>query len=317
MPKPVWLPLSIAALLLAGCAGQPEASVPPAFSVEKVAEVPLGLQQGFITAPATIEQRPATMLVDTGSERTIVTPGAVADFGLQPDPHAHTRIQGTGGTVMADHARLNSFGIGGMEMLDQSYAVEDLPRAGRPGDYPAGLLGADWLSDYDIDLDIGHRRMVLYRVEGCADDHVPWGGPRAVMRTIRYGRGLVLVRLVVDGTPVIAVLDSGADRSVLSEAAANRIGVSAGALARDASGRGGGVDGRVAVTHLHRFATVQIGAERIGNMQLYVGPLQAPGGAEMLLGVDWLSRNRVWIDYRDHTISFQPLGAAHSPVRTG
>ena len=64
---------------------------------------------------------------------------------------------------MAGHARLQSFGLGGMEMLDQSYAVESLPERGEIGAELSGLIGADWLSDYDVDLDAAHRRMTLYR----------------------------------------------------------------------------------------------------------------------------------------------------------
>lgn len=310
MMKPVRLLACAIPFLLAGCGATPMASAPPACSVAQVAAVPLRIENGFVTAPATIDRQQATMLVDTGSERTLVTPGAVDAFNLQPDPRAHTRIIGVGGAVMADHARLQSFGLGGMEMMDQSYAIESLPGSGLTGDEPSGLIGADWLSDYDVDLDVGHGRMTLYDVEGCdgADlpGHLPWQGARFPVPTYRYGRGIMLLKLLVDGTPVTAVLDSGADRSVLSEAAAERAGVGPAALAHDPAGRGGGVDGRIAITHIHVFPSVVIGAEHIANMPLRVGPLRAGGNVEMLLGVDWLRRNRVWIDYRDHMLFIQP-----------
>ena len=302
--RPIWFLLC----LLAGCAGAPGASAPAACSMEKVAEVPLRVVDGHLAAPVTIERQPATMLVDTGSERTLVTPGAADAFGLQPDPHAQTRIIGTGGSVMAGHARLHSFGLGGMEMLDQSYAVESLPESGAIGEELSGLIGADWLSDYDVDLDAAHRRMALYRSEGCAGDHLPWAGAHATEPVRLYGRGLVLLKVMVDGVPVTALLDSGAQRSMISAEAAARAGVPEAATAHDPSGRSFGVDGRIAITRLHPFRSVAIGSERMSDMPLVVAPLQGPSGAEMLLGLDWLARNRVWIDYRARTIAIQPNG---------
>ena len=44
-------------------------------------------------------------------------------------------------------------------------------------------------------------------------------------------------------------------------------------------------------------------------MPLVVAPLNGASGAEMLLGLDWLARNRVWIDYRDRTIAIEPNGS--------
>jgi hypothetical protein len=44
-----------------------------------------------------------------------------------------------------------------------------------------------------------------------------------------------------------------------------------------------------------------------------VDTIHLPGGASMLLGLDWLATHRVWIDYAAGKIVIQPDRAATSP----
>ena len=65
-----------------------------------------------------------------------------------------------------------------MEMLDQSAAVGPLPDAQSAVATASGLIGADWLRDFDVEFDLRRRRVTLYRVAGCGGDYVPWQGRR-------------------------------------------------------------------------------------------------------------------------------------------
>jgi predicted aspartyl protease len=309
MKRTKWLFLPL--MLLAGCAGPVQKPAQQACKIEKVAEVPISFDQGFLSAPATINSQSVTMMVDTGAERTMVTPGAVMALNLERDAHAQTTIHGTGGTITTQNARLGSFGIGGMQVMDRSYAVGELPSMGRFGTAASGLIGADWLSDFDVDLDVPNRRMALYKVEGCDGNYVPWQGEHSVVTTYRYGRGLILVKLTLNGTPALAILDSGAENSLVAVQAATRAGVSPAALQSDRTGHTKGVDGAVQTMHAHRFDSMDVGSDRVQNATLAVGSLVAPMGAEMLLGIDWLRTHRVWIDYRDRRLFIQrstPVG---------
>ena len=262
--------------------------------------------QGFVSVPATIEDKPVTLLLDTGAESSMVTPVAMALLRLQADAHRHTTIQGTGGAITTQNARLQSFGIGGMDMTDQSAAVGPLPSAQAAAANASGLLGADWLSGFDVELDLPHRRVALYRVEGCDGDYVPWQGPKESVVAQVYRRGLVLLSADLDGQPITAVLDSGANRSVLTETAAARIGAGASVLAQDPAATSNGVDGTTVTTHLHRFGRLRIGHASTGNPAIIVGPLHL-AMADMLLGADWLRGNRVWISYATRRVTIQPV----------
>jgi hypothetical protein len=64
---------------------------------------------------------------------------------------------------------------------DTSVTVGPLPVteiAGRP---IAGLLGPDFLSPFDLDIDLPDRRLTLYDVHGCDAWFLPWTTPYAAI----------------------------------------------------------------------------------------------------------------------------------------
>jgi predicted aspartyl protease len=295
-----WAPLCV----LAACTSQTQGPATQACSIEKAAEVELRIERGFVVAPAMIEDSAVTLLIDTGSEGSLVTPGAVTTLHLQRDSHNSTTIRGVGGNITTQNARLQSFGIGGMAMMDQSTAVGPVGPARGVALQASGLLGADWLSDFDVDFDLPHRVMTLYRVHDCSGDYVPWPGPHSAIPARRFGRGLMLLPLMLDGQPVTALLDSGADASVVSETVAARAGADAAAMAHDPVGHTTGVDGNPHQLHRHRFADLQVGAEHFHDVTIAVSELRnAP--ADMLLGLDWLRSHRVWIAYDSRRVFVQ------------
>ena len=300
---PGWLLSLVWLLCVAGCALSPAA--PETCQLTKRAEMPVTLENGFIQVAAAIDGQPETLLVDTGAESSLVTPSAVARLALRADPGRTSTIQGIGGAITTQNAALRSLAVGGMRLLDQSAAVAPLPTA--PGDplHAAGLLGADWLSAFDVEFDLPHRRMALYSAAGCHGDYVPWPGPRTAVTAHVWHAGGVLLPMTVDGHPVTALLDSGSNLSTLGEAAAARAGLTALALAQDQAGRSVGVDGTVNPTHHHQFAEMQLGRIRYLNPVLSVSGLRWPV-ADMLLGTDWLRQNRVWVSYGARRVTVQP-----------
>lgn len=297
----------VAALLVAlsACTDGATSFAPEACTASKLAEIPLSAERGFVTAPALIDDKPVAMIVDTGAELLQVTPSTVASLSLARDPRRRTTLQGVGGALVSQNAILQSFSLGGMEALDQSAAVAPLPVLAGPSLHAAGLIGAEWLSDYDVDLDLPHRRLALYSVHNCGRDFTPWPRPAASVHFQPYGRGLPLVPVTLDGTPMTALLDSGAARSVLTQAAAQRLGLTAAQLAHDREARGTGVDGNVQSLAMHTFGELMVGGTKVANPVLAVTALHL-ATADMLLGDDWLRRNRIWIDYASHRIGIQP-----------
>ena len=286
--------------LLAACAG-PHADTPLTCSVQRVAEVPLTLRDGFLTVGASIDDKPVTMLVDTGTERTIVTPSTVEALRLDRDRHRNTTIYGIGGASFGANAKIQSFGFGGYEMLDQSYAVGPL----NPHQPENGILGADWLSLFDVEIDVPHHRMALYQAEGCEGHYIPWHGPYTDLEHVHVqGNDLLNFPVQLAGQPLTALLDSGANATQITQSAAARLGVDDAAMAHDPASQSVGIDQTRLSMHRHRFPEMVVGAEHFPSVVLPVGAVQVPD-ADMLLGADFLRSRRVWLSYTTQQVFIQ------------
>jgi hypothetical protein len=68
-----------------------------------------------------------------------------------------------------------------------------------------------------------------------------------------------------------------------------------------------GLDGVMQAVRLHRFRQLRTGSASVLGGTIAIGPLHVMT-AEMMLGTDWLRRNRVWISYTAHRVTIQPAG---------
>ncbi|GFE92804.1 hypothetical protein DmAi_08630 [Acetobacter persici] len=274
---------------------------------ERIARVPLHDDQGFLNIPVEINKHAASMIVDTGSEGSLLSPDAAERFQVLLDPSVHTVMQGTGGVGrMVPNVVVRSLTLGGLEAGPVSMPVGDLP--GKPATQPPveGLVGGDLLSHYDVEFNVAEGWLTFWSVKsgstacaGPADWHVIY---RAV--PLQSAGRRVIVQVMLDGRPLRALVDSGARSRILSDKAAEKLGVTARMLAADPGGLTSGVDGHQQVYHWHRFHTFQIGQEQEKEPVLTVAPIH--DSVDMLLGSDWFAAHRVWISYQTGTLYVMP-----------
>ena len=86
-----------------------------------------------------------------------------------------------------------------------------------------GLFGADFLSNYDVDLDVPHGHLGLYRAQGCADDLQPFDPPCFAV-PFRDENGHIALDIKLNGQALTAILDSGASATLIDAADAARAG---------------------------------------------------------------------------------------------
>ncbi len=255
----------------------------PAQACVRVAEVPLRLVDGFPVVGASLAGRSVSFVVDTGAQGMLVTPGIAEMLGLPLS--GLTRVFGTGGSQAARVVGLPGLRLGGAAMAELSAPVLALPVALEVAPPLAGLLGASLLSRFDLEFDLPGGRMALWAPGDCAMPR----GTVLPLEVSRAGEAFVPVR--VNGQSLLALVDSGSRATILSEAVARRLGVSAPASANTAPG----VDGvRLPVGHTR--VRLGLGDEAAVEVPVSVAPLQLDRG-DMLLGLDQLGRRRVWVLY--------------------
>lgn len=255
----------------------------PAQACTRVAEVRLHLIDGYPIVTATLAGRPVSFILDTGAQGMLVTPETAAALPLPLN--GLTRVFGTGGSQPARVVGLPGLRLGGAAMPDLSAPVLSLPVTLDVTPPLAGLLGASLLSRFDLELDVPAGRITLWTPGDCTTPH----GTMLPMEVSRAGEPFIPVR--INGQPLLALLDTGSRATILSDTAAQRLGLSAPLSANTAPG----VDG----THLpirHTRVRLALGDEPPTDTPVSIAPLQLDRG-DMLLGLDQLSRRPVHILY--------------------
>ena len=279
------------------------ASATPSCVVDPRTTVSLQIVGGIIALPIEINGIAATFKLDTGAQRSVVTEAAIHRLGLARDEWVGTTLSGVGGIVRRANADPRSLSLGGVPLVrrtlnhDTSLTVGILPAA-RPGNLVIdGLLGRDFLSAFDLDLDMPGHRLALYQVSGCSGHFLPWTDPYTVVPVTLPLGDAVIVPLEVDGKPLRAMLDTGASASLLAAPGIYRLGLNQTTLAQDPTAQVSGLGPRLSTAHQHQFHSLRIGNQTIESPVFWVEPVRLTPFVDMLLGVDWLAGRRVWISF--------------------
>lgn len=301
--QPARLLVAAALALLMMTEGEAAACV-----VQSAASVPLGLSGGVITVPLEVNGNTATFVLDTGAQRSVVTQQAVDRLGLARDTWVGTTMGGVGGIQSRPNADPRSLTLGGMPLVrrtlnhDTSLTVGVLPGARAGNVVIDGLLGRDFLSLFDLDLDLPGRRLTLYRVSQCSGRFLPWSGdydaiPATTPGETTLQEAALVIPVSLDKRPLRALLDTGASASLLAAPGIFKLGLTAAALHNDPSDIISGLGPRAVTVHRHRFDVLVVGAEVTQKPLIWTEPIRLTPIVDMLLGADWLSGRHVWISF--------------------
>ncbi len=299
--------LGLVALLLA-------AATPARAACPQITAVPLTLANNQLFVTILLNGTPADMQLDTGAGITVISSAAAGARDMPHDFDHHADLGGVGGANSALYiGHVDSIAIGGITLKDRSYPIVDMPQRS-PGGAPAsGLLGADILKHFDIEIDIPAGKLGFYQTS-CADTAPPWqDAPEPIGITLDAGAH-ILTPFKLEGIEMTGVLDTGASWFTVTARAALRTGLSQDDLAAARPLNGTGVNARGWNGYVERFHSVQIGNTRYANMptavvqsrdiQAYDGLL----GQDSLLGMNLLKESRLWISYRARQLYIQHQG---------
>ncbi len=291
----------LAALLgLAACATGPTGCV-----IHPLAQLPTYGTMPFV--PVLVQNRPATLLVDTGAYRSVLS-SSVVQAGAMTTHQTDRVINGVGGIGSNTIATVPSLTIGYATGRDVNFYVATLHGAGPNGKPFDGLFGGDFLANYDLLIDLPGHRVGLYETEGCTGaNFAPLGSAARSMsfgvpgHSVRFETRIVFPAKL-DGVVLPFILDSGAGLSYVTTRAAALAGTSQAALNADPTRPVTGLGDASPTAHLHRFKSFQLPVGFVRNPRLAVYE-----GSFNILGDDFLSHNRVWISYPLRRLYVQPV----------
>lgn len=293
--KPVLLLLLAALAGLAACAGPVPADL-AACALERKADLPLQVRGGVPFAAVAINGQPATMLVDTGVNVTVVALGSAPRLGLRWEPRIDTAIVGGGGTLPVAGAWAERIALGEDQLLNRLVVVGPLALPGLDGRPIDGLIGTDVLSQYDVDLDLPNERMTLYRARPCAGARPPWSQPWTQVEAAGSAPGRLHVGLHLDGIRLASLLDTGASITTVSRRAALAAGATEDDLAQAPRLRSASLAPQGFVSRVRHFRELRVGDDVRRRPVVLVGDLPAEAG-DAVLGGDYFTSRRLWLSF--------------------
>jgi predicted aspartyl protease len=286
-----------------------------ACTTQRVATVPLTLWQNKLLLTVGVNGSPEIMALDTGAGISVVSAEAAGRLNIPHDFDRAADVQGVGGAdSVLFIGQLDSLDVGGLRFSRMVAPIVAMSEADWTNKPLAGLLGADILSRFAVDLDIKGGQMALWRDTGCDTDPPPWDADAEPV-SIELDEGHhIQVPVKVDGVTLNAVLDTGAGAFFLTQRAGMRAGVTDDMLESDPHIHGVGVNNRGWTGSLHRFESVRFGAARFSNVVAALTPsgnvsaYNALIGSDGLIGMTLLKDMRIWISYKTKSLYVQQSG---------
>jgi predicted aspartyl protease len=259
----------------------------------QIGELPLRYTGAMLelTTDGTINGLRGPLLVDTGAAFSSISMTGAQRRMLVLDATNKAAV-GIGGTSRLYEARVKQFSFGPIQTGSTDILVSQ--DAGVGPDYD-GIAGSPHLLQNDMELSLAEKKMRFFSHEGCDDSSFLgyWGGEIFEIPFKRQaGDPRPRFTVEVNGEKMEAIIDSGAQTSLIIARAAKRVGMRFGAEYTvplgDALGFGG--------TKAQRWGTLadlKIGAETVRNAELSVLETDTVPDIDIILGDDFLRSHRV------------------------
>ncbi|WP_046972000.1 aspartyl protease family protein [Dyella japonica] len=257
--------------------------------------LPIEMVGSRATTMVKINGTDTRFILDTGAFFNFMSKANAASLGLklQPAPFGY-RMGGVGGETNVQQAHVREFGILGTTLNNVDFIVGGT-------DVGDGLLGANLLDFADLELDLAHGKVTLFKVEHCEKTSLAYwvkDGKYNVADLEPAEMGFdrrSFLTVTINGVKVRAVLDSGAAATLLSRDAARRAGIDVKALGVKAGSSTFGVGAKPVRTWTVNIDTFSVGTETIQHSQMMVLDGNFGDKTEMLLGVDFLLAHHLFI----------------------
>ncbi|MGC8477521.1 MAG: retroviral-like aspartic protease family protein [Acetobacteraceae bacterium] len=274
-----------------------------ACEVQSVSMVPLILRGGHALVEARIDHHDVRLILDSGAQRSLLTPAAVRRLGLKLDPWVGSTNIGIGGEEHHANALVPRLTLNGMPLHqifplpELSLSVGALPGAQGSGRRVVGLLGRDILARYDLDIDLPRRRITLFRVRDCTGRFLPWWRSYHRAAMLPGYRAVLGIAVRADGRTLRAMIDTGATGQLLSTSGMDRLGLTVAGLAGAPAVQARGVGPRTVIGRFLTLRDLTVAGFRSRDVPVMAAPVILSPILDLLIGMNWLARHRVWLSY--------------------
>jgi predicted aspartyl protease/Tfp pilus assembly protein PilF len=263
----------------------------------KQMEIPVRIVDSRPIATLTLNGTVVPMLVDSGAFYSFLSASTATQLNLplRSLPEG-IRLEGYTGRIAAKRTRVEKVGLLHVEIPN----VEFIVGGNELGAGIMGVLGRNILSMADTEYDLAHGVVRLIFPKGDCErtNFAYWAGEAPVISAELVDQGrlradtAIRLEISVNGTRTLALLDTGAPQTSLTLGAAHRAGIEERDLTPN--GRVGGAGNGRVKSWSGRFATVELGGEKITDNLLQVDDTDNID-EDMLVGLDYFLSHRIYV----------------------
>jgi predicted aspartyl protease len=260
---------------------------------------------GRVRVPVMINGRgPYLFVLDTGASRSVLSPSLVAELGLEPSNEHQARISGVTGSAIVPTVAIERLQAGALELTNERLPVITTTVLNQA----QGILGVDGLAHRRLEIDFANNRVEITP----SRNHAAPRGFLSVAARMRFG-GLMTVTAQVGAVRAVAIIDTGAERSLGNLALQNRLAMRERQLAAKGQATVLGATAQEYAAESQLAPSILIGEAELRNLHITYGDLNVfriwnlENTPAILLGMDLLGTvQRMIIDYRRAELWLQP-----------
>ncbi len=252
---------------------------------------------------AKINDKEARFVLDSGAFFSLMSAATAAEFNLRLKAAPYgLKLQGVGGSVSTSIATVKELTFAGALIHNVEFLVGGSEIGG------AGLIGQNFLEQWDVEYDFSEGVVRLFKPEGCKKSRLAyWITPgqhysEMEIEPVRQARLHTIGEGYVNGQKIRVMFDTGAYTSVLSRKAAARAGINLDSPGVVEAGYSSGIGRGTVKTYLATASSFKIGdTEEIKNARLRISESDLPEG-DMLLGSDFFVSHHIFVSNSQHRL---------------
>jgi hypothetical protein len=298
--------------------------------MSEIFDLPVKLEGTSPIVSVKINGQPARLEVDSGSYANWMGPVAAKKFGMffelggaddaEGSNDNSNEAEGANGVFRQSLARAKVVNLGGQDFKNVAFEI-----GGADFNDLDGTLGQDLLSVGDVDFDYKAGFVRFFKPQGCgAQPLAYWAKPDQFFGVVEVSPSDpnaldITGEAEINGVKVRVKFDSGAGDSLLSLAAARRVGITPedpGVVSAEGLH---GLGSKKVPSWIAPVKSFEIGGETIRNTRLRIGQWEGAGRleADMLLGGDFFRSHHVFLANSQHRLYFTYEGGPVFDLSTG
>lgn len=262
------------------------------------------------TADSSINGIRTRAMIATASYTTFLMRSSAERLGLRPRPTGRYTM-GIGGAATTYSAWVRDFSLGASHAGEtELLVIGDSAAHGGPD----VIIGANLLLRTDMEVSLAGKYLRFFGSSGdCTNTHLAYWDrdAMAIPFANRQGNSMnPLITVTLNGVELLAEIDTGTVRSIVTRHGAERAGIQFDAAGIRHGDKVRGFGDAALDTRLATFDSFAIGAETIKHADLTIvdDSPQGRGIVDMRLGLDFLRAHRILFAMRQQRLYISYLG---------